>query len=143
MKVNLYKCLQEWLESCELINSFLTFNAVEMQDGNTSLTSGSSGRYTKKYIDGSYEADLSFTVLLTMPYDVHQSDMNVENLNAVQDLMTWCEENYELVDFGPQYETRDIRLSSNMPLISTNAEKTLAIYQFSGYIEYMFKADDD
>lgn len=136
---NKYEILAEWLRDYEPIGSWLYINVSDMRAGNISLNSVSSQRYLQRYIDGSQECKLNFSIDLITNYDTGTSNTNLDALKECQQLVSWCEErqkNYELPEFD-NCIVGEVEITTDVPSLSIDDTQMLAKYQILGSVNYL------
>ena len=73
---NKYKVISDWLSTYPKLYDWLYFNATQMIGDNTSLNSVSGERKIDEFIDGSYTAELYFSISMVKGYDSETSLTN-------------------------------------------------------------------
>ena len=141
MSVNKYKCIVDWISKYPNSSSWVYFNASEMEDGNTSVNSVGGDSKLREYIDGSYDAALTFEMSIVKLYDSEQSDINTDALAEIDDLVEWIENTDEELSFGNNHRITDIEVLSLTPNIAVNEAENLARYTFYGKVYYTFNND--
>lgn len=134
---DIYKALNEWLQTYPSQYSWVYFNAIKNEDGTVSMNSSPSERKVTEYIDGSYEAYVVFDIAMIIPYDVEQSDTNYQSMDEVQRFMNWIDETDTIPDFGSEYLIRGIEVLTNTPNLTVDEEQNLAKYLFTARVNYL------
>lgn len=132
-----YSIVLEWLKSSVLMNNWVYFNTLEVNQGNVSVNSSEERRRKIKYVDGSYETSLPLEVSIVTDYSTDQTDINVKCMYRVEKVMEWIDETEDYPDFGPDTLIRGISVDSNTPSVFVDIENRRAKYVFTFTIDYL------
>ena len=137
--VNKYKVISDWLTSYPKLYDWLYFNATQMINDNTSLNSVSGERKINEFIDGSYIAELYFSISMVKGYDSETSLTNIDSIFEIENFMDWIDndDNLTNLNFGASVNLLEIDVMQNVPTILVDKEQNLAKYQFQARIKYI------
>lgn len=129
----------EYLRQYPGLQSFLFFNSMVDQIGNTSVQTVSGETWEKKYVRGHGIKQWDFAVVKIAQADTGTSDINADETQAVQDFMDWIDEQNKagnFPDFSPS-KVLSIQNLQNMPNFAgiDNNEGT-AKYMFQCRVRY-------
>ena len=129
----------EYLRQYPGLQSFLFFNSMVDQIGNTAVQTVSGETWEKKYVRGHGIKQWDFAVVKIAQADTGTSDINADETQAVQDFMDWIDEQNEtgnFPDFSPG-KVLSIQNLQNMPNFAgiDNNEGT-AKYMFQCRVRY-------
>lgn len=129
----------EYLRQYPGLQSFLFFNSMVDQIGNTSVQTVSGETWEKKYVRGHGIKQWDFAVVKIAQADTGTSDINADETQAVQDFMDWIDEQNKagnFPDFSPG-KVLSIQNLQNMPNFAgvDNNEGT-AKYMFQCRVRY-------
>lgn len=129
----------EYLRQYPGLQSFLFFNSMVDQIGNTSVQTVSGETWEKKYVRGHGIKQWDFAVVKIAQADTGTSDINADETQAVQDFMDWIDEQNKVgnfPDFSPS-KVLSIQNLQNMPNFAgvDNNEGT-AKYMFQCRVRY-------
>lgn len=129
----------EYLRQYLGLQSFLFFNSMVDQIGNTSVQTVSGETWEKKYVRGHGIKQWDFAVVKIAQADTGTSDINADETQAVQDFMDWIDEQNKVgnfPDFSPS-KVLSIQNLQNMPNFAgiDNNEGT-AKYMFQCRVRY-------
>lgn len=129
----------EYLRKYPGLQSFLFFNSMVDQIGNTSVQTVSGETWEKKYVRGHGIKQWDFAVVKIAQADTGTSDINADETQAVQDFMDWIDEQNKagnFPDFSPS-KVLSIQNLQNMPNFAgiDNNEGT-AKYMFQCRVRY-------
>lgn len=129
----------EYLRQYPGLQSFLFFNSMVDQIGNTSVQTVSGETWEKKYVRGHGIKQWDFAVAKIAQADTGTSDINADETQAVQDFMDWIDEQNKagnFPDFSPS-KVLSIQNLQNMPNFAgiDNNEGT-AKYMFQCRVRY-------
>ena len=110
-----------------------------MINDNTSLNSVSGERKIDEFIDGSYTAELYFSITMVKGYDSETSLTNIDSIFEIENFMDWIDndDNLKSLDFGDSVNILEIDVMQNVPTILVDSEQNLAKYQFQSRIRYI------
>lgn len=129
----------EYLRQYPGLQSFLFFNSMVDQIGNTSVQTVSGETWEKKYVRVHGIKQWDFAVVKIAQADTGTSDINADETQAVQDFMDWIDEQNKagnFPDFSPS-KVLSIQNLQNMPNFAgiDNNEGT-AKYMFQCRVRY-------
>lgn len=129
----------EYLRQYPGLQSFLFFNSMVDQIGNTSVQTVSGETWEKKYVRGHGIKQWDFAMVKIAQADTGTSDINADETQAVQDFMDWIDEQNKagnFPDFSPS-KVLSIQNLQNMPNFAgiDNNEGT-AKYMFQCRVRY-------
>lgn len=129
----------EYLRKYPGLQSFLFFNSMVDQIGNTSVQTVSGETWEKKYVRDHGIKQWDFAVVIIAQADTGTSDINADETQAVQDFMDWIDEQNKagnFPDFSPS-KVLSIQNLQNMPNFAgiDNNEGT-AKYMFQCRVRY-------
>lgn len=129
----------EYLRQYPGLQSFLFFNSMVDQIGNTAVQTVYGETWEKEYIRGHGIKQWDFAVVKIAQADTGTSDINADETQAVQDFMDWIDEQNEIgnfPDFSPG-KVLSIQNLQNMPNFAgiDNNEGT-AKYMFQCRVRY-------
>lgn len=129
----------EYLRQYPGLQSFLFFNSMVDQIGNTSVQTVSGETWEKKYVRGHGIKQWDFAVVKIAQADTGTSDINADETQAVQDFMDWIDAQNAVgnfPDFSPG-KVLSIQNLQNMPNFAgiDNNEGT-AKYMFQCRVRY-------
>ena len=129
----------EYLRQYPGLQSFLFFNSMVDQIGNTSVQTVSGETWEKKYVRGHGIKQWDFAVVKIAQADTGTSDINADETQAVQDFMDWIDKQNKagnFPDFSPS-KVLSIQNLQNMPNFAgiDNNEGT-AKYMFQCRVRY-------
>lgn len=153
MSVDKNKAVIDYLLQCEEIyNTPLYFNLIDAKDNTLQmLTTAEDKILSKRYIDGSILKRYTFTLITfksISDMEIVKTDStdfpneNVDELQAVQTLLDWVNEQQDLYnypDFGEDCLVEDIHTTTDNPRFEgINTEvQPLAMYSIAVVIEYL------
>lgn len=127
--------LWEWLKTCELIDGWLYFNAVRLEENNVSL--GMIGNNTiQDYISGTSERELVFFIDFMQLHDLEQSYTNLKSTEEVIGLADWIE-SADLPDFGESCVVDKVEILEEIPSVLIDQDLNLCKYQFQARVLYL------
>lgn len=138
--MNKYEELSNWLTEYQPLGDWIYFNVTNIEEGSTSLNSMSSPKYLNKFIDGSTECELNFSIDLIKSYDTGTSTTNLEAIEECHQLINWCNKQNNLgilPDFGKGFIVNQVDILDNTPELSIDPENMLAKYQILGKVNYL------
>ena len=129
----------EYLRQYPGLHSFLFFNSMVDQIGNTSVQTVSGETWEKKYVRVHGIKQWDFAMVKIAQADTGTSDINADETQAVQDFMDWIDEQNKagnFPDFSPS-KVLSIQNLQNMPNFAgiDNNEGT-AKYMFQCRVRY-------
>ena len=129
----------EYLRQYPGLQSFLFFNSMVDQIGNTSVQTVSGETWEKKYVRVHGIKQWDFAMVKIAQADTGTSDINADETQAVQDFMDWIDEQNKagnFPDFSPS-KVLSIQNLQNMPNFAgiDNNEGT-AKYMFQCRVRY-------
>jgi len=127
--------LWEWLKTCELIEGWLYFNAVRLEENNVSL-SMIGNNTIQDYISGSSERELVFSIDFMQLHDLEQSDTNLKSTEEVIGLADWIESAI-LPDFGESCVVEKVEILEEIPSVLIDQDLNLCKYQFQARVLYL------
>lgn len=129
----------EYLRQYPGLQSFLFFNSMVDQIGNTAVQTVSGETWEKKYVRGHGIKQWDFAVVKIAQADTGTSDINADETQAVQDFMDWIDEQNEIgnfPDFSPG-KVLSIQNLQNMPnFAGINNNEGTAKYMFQCRVRY-------
>lgn len=110
-----------------------------MVSDNTSLNSVSGERKITEFIDGSYTAELYFSISMVKGYDSETSLTNIDSIFEIENFMDWIDDddNLKKLNFGDDVKLLELDVMQNVPTILVDSEQNLAKYQFQACIQYI------
>ena len=155
MSVDKNKAVINYLLQCsDIANSPLYFNLIDAKDNTIQIISRAEDKYTSRpFVDGTVQKQFTFTLLtfrsisdleIVKPIGTEEfPNENVEELNAVQALIDWVQEQNDLKnfpDFGEECMIESIDTTTDNPIfdgIDSQANPPIAIYRIVIVIEYI------
>lgn len=129
----------EYLRPYPGLQSFLFFNSMVDQIGNTSVQTVSGETWEKKYVRGHGIKQWDFAVVKIAQADTGTSDINADETQAVQDFMDWIDEQNKaknFPDFSPG-KVLSVQNLQNMPnFAGINNDEGTAKYMFQCRVRY-------
>lgn len=135
-----YEALKTFIETYQPLNSWVYFNAVDSEAGNTSINTDVSPSADVTYIDGSRELSLGFAIAMIKYYDSAASDLNVEAMAEVDAFIKWLDAQNKarnFPDFGAGTSVFEISALDSVPSLSVDNDRNLAKYQFNCIVKYL------
>lgn len=107
----------EYLRQYPGLQSFLYFNSMVDQIGNTAVQTVYGETWETKYVRGHGIKQWDFAVVKIAQADTGTSDINADETQAVQDFMDWIDEQNRLKNFPDFSPNRVISIENlqNMP----------------------------
>lgn len=142
----------DFLLTCPIIQSHsLFFNFINAKDKSKQVSSiATNTSINKKYIDGSVLKRYTFSIIdfcsvsyQAIPKNAELVSENVADLQLVQDLMDWINEQADInnyPDFGTDCVVEEMTTTTNMPNlngIDTQVTPPLAKYSITINIDYL------
>ena len=124
----------EYLRQYPGLQSFLFFNSMVDQIGNTSVQTVSGETWEKKYVRGNGIKQWDFAVVKIAQADTGTSDINADETQAVQDFMNWIDEQNKAGNF-PDFSPSKVLAISNLQ----NMPNFAGIDNDEGTAKYMFQ----
>ena len=155
MSVDKNKAVINYLLQCsDIANSPLYFNLIDAKDNTIQIITRAEDKYTSRpFVDGTVQKQFTFTLLtfrsisdleIVKPIGTEEfPNENVEELNAVQALIDWVQEQNDLKnfpDFGEECMIESIDTTTDNPIfdgIDSQANPPIAIYRIVIVIEYI------
>lgn len=129
----------EYLRQYPGLQSFLYFNSMVDQIGNTGVQTVYGEAWEKKYLHGHGIKQWDFAVVKIAQADTGTSDINADETQAVQDFMDWIDEQNKaenFPDFSPG-KVLSIQNLQNMPnFAGINNDEGTAKYMFQCRVRY-------
>lgn len=129
----------EYLRQYPGLQSFLYFNSMVDQIGNTAVQTVYGETWEKKYVRGHGIKQWDFAVVKIAQADTGTSDINADETQAVQDFMDWIDEQNRaenFPDFSPG-KVLSIQNLQNMPnFAGINNDEGTAKYMFQCRVRY-------
>ena len=129
----------EYLRQYPGLQSFLFFNSMVDQIGNTSVQTVSGETWEKKYVRGHGIKQWDFAVVKIAQADTGTSDINADETQAVQDFMDWIDKQNKagnFPDFSPS-KVLSIQNLQNMPnFAGIDNNESMAKYMFQCRVRY-------
>jgi len=137
--MNKNEAMWEYLMKCPEINTYLTFNSVGAESGNTGLlTEYSSEAWEKKMLRGGIKR-YDFAVIMMKQHDTGTSTVNISQIFDVQKVMDWIDEQNQIRNF-PDFGNKmmiSIENLQNMPnLAGVSDDSTVAKYMIQCRVKY-------
>lgn len=152
MSIDKNKAVVDYLLQCtDIYDSPLYFNLVNAQDNSIHiLTTAEDKALSQPYVDGSISKRCTFNLIIfksisdmeLVKADGYPNE-NIEELNAVQKLIDWIQEQQDLhnyPDFGENCFIDNIDTETDEPRfngIDTEVSPPLAMYSIAIIIEYL------
>ncbi len=152
MSIDKNKAVVDYLLQCtDIYDSPLYFNLVNAQDNSIHiLTTAEDKALSQPYVDGSISKRYTFNLIIfksisdmeLVKADGYPNE-NIEELNAVQKLIDWIQEQQDLhnyPDFGEDCFIDNIDTETDEPRfngIDTEVSPPLAMYSIAIIIEYL------
>lgn len=124
----------EYLRQYPGLQSFLFFNSMVDQIGNTAVQTVSGETWEKKYVRGHGIKQWDFAVVKIAQADTGTSDINADETQAVQDFMDWIEAQNKAGNF-PDFSPGKVLSISNLQ----NMPNFAGIDNNEGTAKYMFQ----
>lgn len=124
----------EYLRRYPGLQSFLFFNSMVDQIGNTSIQTVSGETWEKKYVRGHGIKQWDFAVVKIAQADTGTSDINADETQAVQDFMDWISAQNKAGNF-PDFSPGKVLSISNLQ----NMPNFAGIDNNEGTAKYMFQ----
>lgn len=124
----------EYLRQYPGLQSFLFFNSMVDQIGNTAVQTVSGETWEKKYVRGHGIKQWDFAVVKIAQADTGTSDINADETQAVQDFMDWIEAQNKAGNF-PDFSPGNVLSISNLQ----NMPNFAGIDNNEGTAKYMFQ----
>ena len=154
MSIDKNKAVIDYLLQCEdIYNSPLYFNLINANDNSIQMITTAEDRLlSKPFIDGSVQKRYTFNLITfksISDMEIVKTDStdfpneNVDELQAVQTLLDWVNEQQDLYnypDFGSDCIIDNIYTTTDNPRfdgINTDIQPALAMYSISVVIEYL------
>ena len=155
MSVDKNKAVINYLLQCsDIANSPLYFNLIDAKDNTIQIITRAEDKYTSRpFVDGTVQKQFTITLLtfrsisdleIVKPIGTEEfPNENVEELNAVQALIDWVQEQNDLKnfpDFGEECMIESIDTTTDNPIfdgIDSQANPPIAIYRIVIVIEYI------
>lgn len=129
----------EYLRQYPGLQSFLFFNSMVDQIGNTAVQTVYGETWEKKYVRGHGIKQWDFAVVKIAQADTGTSDINADETQAVQDFMDWIDEQNKagnFPDFSPS-KVLSIQNLQNMPnFAGIDNNEGAAKYMFQCRVRY-------
>lgn len=124
----------EYLRQYPGLQSFLFFNSMVGQIGNTAVQTVSGETWEKKYVRGHGIKQWDFAVVKIAQADTGTSDINADETQAVQDFMDWIDEQNKTKNF-PNFSPARVLSIQNLQ----NMPNFAGIDNNEGAAKYMFQ----
>lgn len=124
----------EYLRKYPGLQSFLFFNSMVDQIGNTAVQTVSGETWEKKYVRGHGIKQWDFAIVKIAQADTGTSDINADETQAVQDFMDWIDEQNKAGNF-PDFSPGVVLSIENLQ----NMPNFAGIDQNEGAAKYMFQ----
>lgn len=124
----------EYLRQYPGLQSFLYFNSMVDQIGNTSIQTVYGETWEKKYVRGHGIKQWDFAIVQIAQADTGTSDINADEAQAVQNFMDWIDEQNKAENF-PVFEGCKVLSISNLQ----NMPNFAGINNDEGTAKYMFQ----
>lgn len=124
----------EYLRQYPGLQSFLFFNSMVNQIGNTAVQTVYGETWEKKYVRGHGIKQWDFAVVKIAQADTGTSDINADETQAVQDFMDWIDEQNKAGNF-PDFSPANVLSISNLQ----NMPNFAGIDNNEGTAKYMFQ----
>lgn len=124
----------EYLRQYPGLQSFLYFNSMIDQIGNTAVQTVYGESWEKKYIHGHGVKQWDFAIVKIAQADTGTSDINADETQAVQDFMDWIDEQNRLKNF-PDFSPGEVLSIENLQ----NMPNFAGIDNNEGTAKYMFQ----
>lgn len=129
----------EYLRQYPGLQSFLYFNSMVDQIGNTAVQTVYGETWEKRYVRGHGIKQFDFAVVYIAQADTGTSDINADETQAVQNFMDWIDtqnKNENFPDFSPG-KVLSIQNLQNMPnFAGLNNDEGTAKYMFQCRVRY-------
>lgn len=129
----------EYLRQYPGLQSFLYFNSMVDQIGNTAVQTVYGETWETKYVRGHGIKQWDFAVVKIAQADTGTSDINADETQAVQDFMDWIDEQNRLKNFPDFSPNRVISIENlqNMPnFAGIDNNEGAAKYMFQCRVRY-------
>lgn len=124
----------EYLRKYPGLQSFLFFNSMVDQIGNTAVQTVYGETWEKKYVRGHGIKQWDFAVVKIAQADTGTSDINADETQAVQDFMDWIDEQNKTKNF-PNFSPARVLSIQNLQ----NMPNFAGIDNNEGAAKYMFQ----
>lgn len=124
----------EYLRQYPGLQSFLYFNSMVDQIGNTAVQTVYGEQWEKKYIHGHGVKQWDFAIVKIAPADTGTSETNADETQAVQDFMDWIDAQEEAGNY-PVFEGCKVLSIENLQ----NMPNFAGIDNNEGTAKYMFQ----
>lgn len=124
----------EYLRQYPGLQSFLYFNSMVDQIGNTSIQTVYGETWEKKYVRGHGIKQWDFAIVQIAQADTGTSDINADEAQAVQNFMDWIDKQNKAENF-PVFEGCKVLSISNLQ----NMPNFAGINNDEGTAKYMFQ----
>ena len=124
----------EYLRQYPGLQSFLYFNSMVDQIGNTAVQTVYGETWEKKYVRGHGIKQWDFAVVKIAQADTGTSDINADETQAVQDFMDWIDAQNKAKNF-PAFDECEILSIENLQ----NMPNFAGIDNNEGTAKYMFQ----
>ena len=124
----------EYLRQYPGLQSFLFFNSMVDQIGNTAVQTVSGETWEKKYVRGHGIKQWDFAVVKIAQADTGTSDINADETQAVQDFMDWIDEQNKTKNF-PNFSPACVLSIQNLQ----NMPNFAGVDNNEGTAKYMFQ----
>lgn len=138
--MNKNQAMLDYLAQFPGLQSYLFFNSVTDEIGNTSVQTVYSEEWEKQYVRGHGIKHYDFAVVQIREQDPGTSDNNARQIQDVQEFMDWIDAQDKarnFPDFGPGARVMRIANLQNMPnFAGTNEAGNMAKYMFQCRVTY-------
>lgn len=126
--------MMEYLRQYPGLQSFLYFNSMVDQIGNTAVQTVYGEQWEKKYIQGHGVKQWDFAIVTIAPADTGTSETNADETQAVQDFMDWIDAQEKAGNY-PVFEGCKVISIENLQ----NMPNFAGIDNNEGTAKYMFQ----
>lgn len=129
-----------WLKTYPGFGGYLKLNAVEYQQGETSLITEFNDAVVQRFVSGAADKQYTFTVSMVLTWSSGFDSINETALKAGSAFLDWIDQQFKrqnVPDFGTSATITNIEALQNMPSLAlVDQDARLAKYTFSARISY-------
>lgn len=132
--MSIYEALEQWLQQCEYLDSYIYFNVIPVMSDTTSLVPVQGENVLDTFIDGTKRKEFPFNIDIVKPYDSSgTSDLNRESIEIFNSVTEWIEDklnNNDYPDLGELITVENIEQMYSVPQIYvSNEDQELCNYE--------------
>ena len=133
-----FEQLQTWLNTYESIGTWLYFNVIPYDIGNSVLQSVPGNTVVQDFNDGSKEHDLVFALAMVKLYDDNQSSVNIDAIKEIGNFIDWLNTEETLPRFDSNITVNYVEVLENVPTLSVDStDQPMCKYQFQCKVNYL------